>query len=95
MLALAQAHLWWAVVVSALAGTLTLAGLVWAAYRVFWGEESPKVAALAPARHELPTLMMVPMIALAVSVVVLGVWPQALYPVLDSGVRSILALVGR
>ena len=95
VLALAQAHLWWAVVVSALAGTLTLAGLVWAAYRVFWGEESPKVAALAPARHELPTLMMVPMIALAVSVVVLGVWPQALYPVLDSGVRSILALVGR
>ncbi len=95
VLAFAQAHLWWAVAVSALAGTLTLAGLVWAAYRVFWGEESPKVAALEPARRELPLLMMVPMISLAASVVVLGVWPQALYPVLDSGVRSILALVGR
>ncbi|HEX7486112.1 MAG TPA: complex I subunit 5 family protein [Vicinamibacterales bacterium] len=95
VLAFAQARVWWAVAVTAFAGTLTLAALVWAAHRVFWGEESPRVAALAPAAREVPLVMMVPMISLAAAVVLLGVWPQALYPVLDSGVRSILALVGR
>ena len=93
VLALAQARLWWALAVTALAGTLTLAGLVWAGYRVFWGEESPKVAALPAARHELPLAMSAPMIALAAAVLLLGVYPQALYPVLDAGVRSILGLV--
>jgi formate hydrogenlyase subunit 3/multisubunit Na+/H+ antiporter MnhD subunit len=96
VLALAEARLWWALAVAALAGTLTLAGLVWAAHRVFWGEESPRVAALEPAAaRELPLVMIVPMVVLAAGVVVLGVYPQALYPVLDSGVRSILALVGQ
>ena len=95
VLALAQSRLWWALAVAALAGTLTLAGLVWAAHRVFWGEESPQVAALEPrASRELPLPMLVPMITLAAAVVLLGVYPQALYPVLDSSVRSILALVG-
>jgi len=95
VLALAQSRLWWALAVAALAGTLTLAGLVWAAHRVFWGEESPKVAALAAgAGRELPLAMLVPMITLAAAVLLLGVYPQALYPVLDSSVRSILALVG-
>lgn len=96
VLALAEARLWWALAVAALAGTLTLAGLVWAAHRVFWGEESPRVAALdQAAARELPLVMTVPMVVLAAGVVILGVYPQALYPVLDSGVRSILALVGR
>ena len=95
VLALAESRLWWALAAAALAGTLTLAGLVWAAYRVFWGEESPRVAALAPGARELPLVMMVPMVSLAAAVVFLGVCPQALYPVLDSGVRSILALVGQ
>jgi hypothetical protein len=35
------------------------------------------------------------MASLAACVVFVGVCPQAMYPVLDSGVRSILALVGR
>jgi formate hydrogenlyase subunit 3/multisubunit Na+/H+ antiporter MnhD subunit len=59
---------------------------------VFWGEESSRVAALKPGR-EIPLSMAVPMVALAIAVLVLGVYPQALYPVLDSGVRSILGLV--
>jgi hypothetical protein len=32
---------------------------------------------------------------MAAAVIVLGVYPQGLYPVLDSGVRSILGLVAR
>lgn len=95
VLALAESQLWWALSITALAGTLTLAGLVWAGHRVFWGEESPKVAALATPGRELPLAMLVPMLSLAAGVVLLGVYPQSLYPVLDSGVRSILGLVGR
>jgi hydrogenase-4 component F len=90
VLALAEARVWWALALAA------LGGLVFAAHRVFWGEESPKVAALAPAAAlEMPLVMMVPMISLAAGVVVLGVYPQALYPILDSGAKSILALVGQ
>jgi hypothetical protein len=43
--------------------------------------------------REMPLSMAVPMVSLAAAVVILGVYPQALYPVLDSGVRSILGLV--
>ncbi len=39
--------------------------------------------------------MLVPMLSLAAAVVFLGIYPQSLYPILDSGVRSILGLVGR
>ena len=35
------------------------------------------------------------MIVLAAAVILLGVYPQLLYPVLDGGVRSILGLVSR
>ncbi len=93
VLALAKAQLWWALAITAFAGTLTLAGLVWAGYRVFWGEESPKVAALPAGGRELPLSMTAPMLALGAAVVLLGVYPQALYPVLDGSVRSILGLV--
>jgi formate hydrogenlyase subunit 3/multisubunit Na+/H+ antiporter MnhD subunit len=92
VLAMARARLWWAMVLMAAAGLLTLAALVWAAHRVFWGEESARVAALAPARREMPLAMSIPMIAIAASVVLLGVFPQSIFPVLDSGVRSLLAL---
>jgi hydrogenase-4 component F len=95
VLALAQAQMWWAMGIIALAGTLTLAGLVWAAYRVFWGEQSAKVSALEVGGGELPLAMSAPMVVMAAAVIVLGVYPQGLYPVLDSGVRSILGLVAR
>lgn len=93
VLALAKAQMWWAMGIIAFAGTLTLAGLVWAAYRVFWGEESAKVSALDAGARELPLAMSAPMVVMAAAVVFLGVYPQGLYPVLDSAVRSILGLV--
>jgi len=92
VLAMARSQLWWAMILMAAAGLLTLAAMVWAAYRVFWGEESAKVTALERTRREMPLAMSVPMIALAASVVLLGVIPQSIFPVLDSGVRSLLAL---
>ncbi len=92
VLAMARARLWWAMALMAAAGVLTLAALVWAAYRVFWGEESAKVAAFAGTRREMPLVMSVPMIAIAASLVLLGIFPQSVFPVLDTGVKSLLAL---
>jgi len=93
ILALAKSQLWWAVAIAAAAGLLTVAGMVWAAHRVFWGEESPKVAALERGPREMPAAMAVPMAVLAALVVVLGLFPQVMFPVLDGGARSILALL--
>ena len=70
-------------------------GAVWAAHRVFWGEESPRVAALAAGSS--------PGDAASPCWCRWSPWPprraarrlpQGPYPVLDSSVRSILALVG-
>jgi formate hydrogenlyase subunit 3/multisubunit Na+/H+ antiporter MnhD subunit len=95
VLALAQARLWWAMGMAAFAGILTLAGLVWAAHRVFWGEESEKVAALPAGGREIPRAMSVPMVLIAAAIILLGIFPQWLYPVLDSASRSVLALVAQ
>ena len=95
VLALAQARLWWAMGLAAFAGVLTLAGLVWAAHRVFWGEESEKVAALPAGGKEIPLAMSVPMVLIAAAIILLGIFPQWLYPVLDSASRSVLALVAQ
>jgi hydrogenase-4 component F len=92
ILAVGQSRLWWAMGISAFAGLLTLACLVWAAWRVFWGEESAAVQALPADERDVPATMKVPMVVVAVCVVVLGLAPQLLYPVLDSAARTILAL---
>lgn len=93
ILALAKAKIWWAMAIATFAGVLTLASLVWAANRVFWSEESSKVAALATEKHEVPLPMMIPMVLIAALIVLLGVFPQSLYPVLDGATRSILAML--
>jgi hydrogenase-4 component F len=92
VLALARDQVWWAMGLAAFAGLLTLAGLVWAAYRVFWSAQSLKVAALEVNGRELPLSMSIPMVFMAVALVLVGLFPQAVYPVLDSAVRSIIAL---
>ncbi|MGA9753156.1 MAG: proton-conducting transporter membrane subunit [Acidobacteriota bacterium] len=92
VLALARSHLWWAMVLAAVAGLLTLAAMVWAGQRVFWAEESEKVSALPERNAEMPLAMSIPMVVLAIASVVLGLFPQLLYPVLDGAARSVLAL---
>jgi hydrogenase-4 component F len=93
ILAVGKARLWWAMGISAFAGMLTLACMVWAAWRVFWTEESDKVKELPVTERELPLTMMVPMVATAACVVVLGLVPQTAFPILDSAARSVLALL--
>ncbi len=92
VLALAKARLWWAMGITAFAGPLTLATLVWAAHRIFWCDESEKVAALRAEKQEIPLAMLGPMILLTALIVLLGIFPQWVFSVLDSAARSILAL---
>jgi formate hydrogenlyase subunit 3/multisubunit Na+/H+ antiporter MnhD subunit len=86
--ALAQQGLWWAVAVSVGTGLLTLAVFVLAGCRIFWGqpasEEGPD-----PAR-EVPVALWAPMAVLAGIVLLIGVYPQVLYPVLNSATMSII-----
>jgi formate hydrogenlyase subunit 3/multisubunit Na+/H+ antiporter MnhD subunit len=92
-LALAKAGLWWAVVIALAASVLTMVVLVRAAYTVFWG--SPQGAALAQLQvREVPVVMWVPMVILAGACVVLGIFPQAPFPLLDKA-AAVLATVGR
>ncbi len=92
ILAVGNSRIWWALGISAIGGLLTLACMVWAAYRVFWGAESEKVRALEPGGREMPGAMMATMVTVAALIVVVGVYPAVLYPLLDSATRSILAV---
>lgn len=91
-LALARAGLWWAVVVAVLASLLTLAVLMRAAAAVFWG--APRVATPGVAAREVPLTMWGPMVILAAASLLLGLYPQAIFPLLDGAAR-VLALIGR
>jgi len=92
-LALAKAGLWWACVIAIAASVLTMVVLVRAAYSVFWGD--PHGAALAQLQvREVPVVMWVPMVCLAAACVVLGIFPQAPFPLLDRA-AAVLATLGR
>jgi len=88
-LALARAGMWWAAVLAIATGLLTMVVLLRAARTVFWGHPAAVLAA-----REVPATMWVPMVVLAVACFVLGVMPQAPYPLLD-GAATALATLGR
>jgi proton-translocating NADH-quinone oxidoreductase chain N len=86
-LAAAKAELWWAVGIAIVASLLTLIAFIRAGYRVFWSDaDSEETKAEA---REAPTAMLVPMCALAALCVLIGLWPQSVYPLLDSAARAL------
>jgi formate hydrogenlyase subunit 3/multisubunit Na+/H+ antiporter MnhD subunit len=91
-LALARAGLWWAAVIAVLTSILTMAVMVRAGYRVFWGSRPSGGAAELNVR-EVPAMMWVPMAVLAGMCVLLGVYPQAPYRLLDSAAAVLATLV--
>jgi formate hydrogenlyase subunit 3/multisubunit Na+/H+ antiporter MnhD subunit len=92
-LALAKAGMWWAAGIAIVTSILTIVVMLRAGYRVFWGE--PHANGTPPtAVREVPTLMKVPMVMLASLCGLFGIWPQGLYPLLDSAAR-VLATLGR
>jgi len=91
--ALGQRGLLWAAIISILTGMLTVVCFVWASFRIFWRKavvaENPGV----PAR-EVPVLMQVSMVVLALASILLGIYPSLIYPMLDGATKSILRILG-
>ena len=92
-LALARAGLWWAAVIAILTSILTIAVMVRAGYRVFWGDRHSSSTPTLSVR-EVPARMWVPMVVLAVICGLLGIYPQLPYPLLDRA-ATVLATLGR
>ncbi len=66
---------------------LTLVAFIRAGYRVFWsdgGSEEDQVEI-----REAPSAMLVPMGVLAGLCVVIGLFPQMVYPLLDSAAQAL------
>lgn len=92
-LALAKAGLWWAIAIAVAVSVLTMVVLIRTATAVFWG--SPRGLATGQVElREVPVTMWVPMVILATACVVLGVFPQAPYPLLHAA-ATVLATIGR
>jgi len=67
--------------------------MVRAAYRVFWGERGASSTSASVVR-EVPARMWVPMAFLAGMCVLLGIYPQMPYPLLNRA-AAVLATLGR
>ncbi len=92
-LALARAGLWWAVVIAILTSILTMVVMVRVGYKVFWGDRRSSSGSELRVR-EVPVLMWAPMAVLATLCVLIGIYPQAPYPLLDRA-AAVLATLGR
>jgi hydrogenase-4 component F len=87
-LAGAEAGMWAAVGVAIFSSLLTLIVVIRAGQAVFWGAAKPNLAA-AETPREAPASLWVPMAALAVTCVLLGVYPQLAYPLLNQAAATI------
>lgn len=81
-LAAAQAGMWWAAGIAIATGVLTLVVLVHAAYAIFWGQPRTN-GRLHEQVREVPASVWGPMVVLAALCLILGVYPQLIYPLLD------------
>ncbi|MBN2319494.1 MAG: oxidoreductase [Acidobacteria bacterium] len=88
--ALGQQQLWWALAVSVLTGVLTLSVFAWAGSRIFWGR--PADSETMEQIKEVPFAMWAPMAIVAGIVLVIGLYPNLIYPILDSASQSILTI---
>ena len=77
---------------SILTGLLTLACLVRAAYNLFWAPSVLPEPAGDQEVREVPFLMYFSMTVLAFLCLVIGFFPNILYPVLDSATRAVLSI---
>lgn len=93
-IAAAERGLMWAAVIAVFTGLLTVACFVRAAYKIFWGEMAPNSEMIADEVGEVPPLMWGAMTAIAVVILLLGVYPRVAYPLLDNATRCILRVLG-
>ncbi len=103
--AAAEARLWWAFGIALATSLLTLIAFVRAGFRVFWGEgDYPEEAAEEgdqralseagrdPLEGEAPVTMLIPMIVLAALCVLIGIFPNLVYPIIDPAARALAAI---
>jgi len=86
-----QLHLWWAVAIGVLVSILTLACMVHAGYKIFWGHPTTEPAS-NPGLKEVPASMWIGMVLLAILCLVIGIYPQLIHPLLHRGTECILAV---
>jgi len=72
---------------------LTLVVMVHAAYAVFWGQPRTDRLQLAQVR-EVPASIWIPMAVLAAMCLILGVYPQLLFPLLDRAAHFMAPAAG-
>jgi proton-translocating NADH-quinone oxidoreductase chain N len=89
-LAAAEAGLWWAAVIAIFTGVLTLVTLIHTAYAVFWGE--PRSEKATGNLKEVPPSMWVPMVILAGICILLGIFPQLVYPLMNKAAIALATL---
>jgi formate hydrogenlyase subunit 3/multisubunit Na+/H+ antiporter MnhD subunit len=94
--ALADSLLLWAAIISAIAAFLTTVCLLHAGYRIFWTKPIPELVPVLAnpgpkEAKEVPPSMWGGMLFLAILCILFGVYPQVVYPLLDSAVNGILA----
>lgn len=79
LLSAGEVGLWWLVVFTLFVSLLTLTYFIRTAYGVFWGE--PKNERIEQGR-EAPFSILLPIVILTIIVVLLGVYPQCVHPIL-------------
>lgn len=90
-LALARAGMWWVAGIAVLTSILTMVVLVRAGYKVFWGSR-PASNGDSLVVKEVPALMFVPMMTLSALCLLLGILPQAPYPLLNRAAEALATL---
>jgi formate hydrogenlyase subunit 3/multisubunit Na+/H+ antiporter MnhD subunit len=90
-LALAKAGLWWAAIIAIATSILTAAVMLRAGFTVFWGAARTG-AVPESAIKEVPAVMWCPMATLGTLCLLLGVYPQVAYPLLDRAAAALATL---
>jgi formate hydrogenlyase subunit 3/multisubunit Na+/H+ antiporter MnhD subunit len=90
--AAAKAELWWALGIAIITSLLTLVAFIRAGYRVFWSDGDGGDDAELEVR-DAPAAMLVPMGVLAGLCVVIGIYPQSVYPLLNAATEALVRLI--
>ncbi len=90
-LAIGEQKLYWALAISIITGIFTLACMVRAAYLVFWRKPTLTETTAASIK-EVPFWMYFSIVLLAVICILIGVYPNLLFPVIDQATHAVLSI---
>lgn len=94
-LAVAEQGLLWAAVIAVITGFLSIACFGRAAYRIFWATPEEKSHGVEQEIiKEAPPTMLFGLIVLSGASIILGIFPQIVFPFIDSATKCIIKLFG-